>query len=102
MSNKDAAYLLWLCKRLVFKYREDPKTIKIVEEIINRSNYELDFYKRIQVNLYDHINTSINSLEEIKKYYRNSANQANKEYGVSTINSRNKVFENLDLNNIKK
>lgn len=99
--DQDASYLLWLSKRLVYKYKEDPKTIKVVEEIINRNKYELDFYKKIQTSLHKHIDTSITSLEEIKKYYRTSVTNANKEYFQSKLNNTNNAFENFDFDKLR-
>jgi len=99
--DQDASYLLWLSKRLVYKYKEDPKTIKVVEEIINRNKYELDFYKKIQTSLHKHIDTSITSLEEIKKYYQTSVTNANKEYFQSKLNNTNKTFENFDFDKLR-
>ena len=34
MTIKDAEFLLWISKRLVFKYKENPNIINIVENII--------------------------------------------------------------------
>lgn len=62
-ENNDHDFLLWIAKRLVFKYKEKKDIIHIVENIISRYN---DLSKQNQYFL-DQINRTILELNSVIK-----------------------------------
>jgi hypothetical protein len=90
-------YLLWLCKRLVYKYNEDPQIIKTVEEILQKCQSEISFYRQTHQCINQKLDEAIGSLNQIKTSYAQSISNANKDYSENKIKESSTFFEQLDI-----
>ena len=100
--NKDDEFLLWLAKRLVFKYGENKQIIDIVTSIITKNqaiNNSLDsIYTNIEAKIYANIKISHEMIKDL---------QINKSEMVKRINDRKNsmilsTFEDLNVDDIIK
>ena len=97
MLNKDKEYILWLCKRLVYRYNEDPQILLNVESILEKNQTEIGFYRKTHNEINCSIEDAINNLEKIKLSYHSSAENAKKQYIQKQTEKTNSTFENLDV-----
>jgi hypothetical protein len=97
MDQKDSEYILWLCKRLVYKHNEDPKILIDIEKILEKNKLELGFYRQTHCSISRSIELAVQNLQEIKNNYHASVVNTKKNFVVSEIEKTNKIFENLDL-----
>lgn len=100
MSEKDKEYILWLCKRLIYKYKEDISILKIVDKILEQNQIELSFYKKTHSNISKQITEAISNLNTIKKSYSDSIKNTKNEFFKETTANINHTFENIDFNNL--
>lgn len=82
MLQQDIEYILWLCKRMVYKYDESSDIIKKVENILNNYNNELSLYKEFYLE------------------HRPNTNNHKEILNTQTINNINSIFENIDLSRL--
>jgi|688.fasta_scaffold480456_1 hypothetical protein len=97
MNIKDQEYILWLCKRLVNKYKESPEAIRVVENILNENEKELSFYKNAQSHIDRFIDITIKNLSELKNY---SVHKQQKTERLPTIVPADDIFEDINFNNL--
>lgn len=101
MNTKDSDFLLWMAKRLVYKYRENPDLILVVNKIIDgcsvKTDIYEDFFNSISVsitNIVDNINQNKhdinNSFAKIQQKIKQEQNS------VSQIST----FDNLDVESL--
>jgi hypothetical protein len=100
MDQKDGEYILWLCKRLVYKHNEDPKILINVEKILEENELELGFYRKTHCSISESVDCAIQNLQKIKNNYHISLTNTKKEFAVSQIEKTNRIFENLDLKSL--
>jgi len=100
MTKQDIGYILWLCKRLVNRYKEDPKIYENVASILEKNQKQLSFYEQTHSNIDKYIAESISNLDNIRSSYRSSIIETNKKYIETTNNKTNEMFENLDFNQV--
>ena len=102
MLKKDQDYILWIVKRLVYKYNEDPKLILNIESILDKNQTELNFYRNTHCSINNEINNAINNLNKIKTSYLTSIKNTQKEYEQNILHKKNTTFEELDINKLLK
>lgn len=104
MKQEDVEYILWLSKRLVYRYKEDENIIDKVEHILKlwkeeyvKSNHHKEFIDK-------HINILLENIAKITQYkicYNEhepkTVTQSISEQSNSQIHTS---FEDLDLNDI--
>lgn len=100
MLNKDKEYILWLCKRLVYRYNEDPQILLNVESILEKNQTEIGFYRKTHNEINCSIESAIENLDKIRSSYKTSAQNTQKTYLEKKINQINTTFENLDIKKI--
>jgi len=97
MLNKDKEYILWLCKRLVYRYNEDPNILLNIESILEKNQTEINFYRQTHRLINKSINDAICNLNHIKTSYDVSIKETQKNYEQQSANNTNNTFENLDI-----
>lgn len=100
MLNKDKEYILWLCKRLVYRYNEDPQTILNVESILEKNQTEISFYRETHNKINSSIAEAMNNLEGIRLSYRSSAENTKEQHLQKQTEKTNYTFENLDIDKL--
>jgi len=100
MTSRDREYILWLSKRLINKYKEDPKIYDNVVAILDKDQKQLAFYQQTHSYIDKYISASIDNLDQIRSSYKLSIVDTNKQYSSQTTIKTNEMFENLDLNTI--
>jgi hypothetical protein len=95
MTESDKEFLLWIAKRLVYKYGEKPDIITQVMGLLNRDRTEKNAYQENVQNTLLFISTTIDSLTNMQKICTNlSINNVTK----STENN-NLSLDNIDMDN---
>ena len=97
ISNKDNEFLLWLAKRLVFKYGENKEIIDMVYAITQKNTAISTALNNICSGMEGKIQSNIKILQEILKDIK-----TNKSEVISTINHNKSIlmvskFENIDI-----
>lgn len=103
MSDNDIQTILWLAKRLVYKYKEDPKIVSTIENILVKEQKEINKYKHICDSNYKNMDIIIDGLNKIKSY--NTITETvviGTELKSSSIDNANELFENFDFNQLTK
>lgn len=100
--NKDDEFLLWLSKRLVFKYGENKDIIDIVNAIVLKNQAIQKALDVMTNNVSQKISHNISVASEILKDLQNC-----KKTIIQSVNeSKSKIllskFEDLDINNLLK
>ena len=101
MLDKNLEYILWLTKRLVYKYKEDPQIVNTVEDILINNQNELMFYKKTHESIDNFLKSSLRNLSEIHSEYTGLKNKE-KEFSKDSLKNKSDVFENLNLDDIFK
>ena len=99
MSNTEIEYILWLSKRLVHKYHEDPKIATEVERILFKNQTEIKFYSQIFPSISKYIDDVVLNLHKIKSIYSN-LNSTHENRTTHQIKNANDLFENLDMKSL--
>lgn len=101
-SNKDDEYLLWIAKRLVFKYNESQEIIKQVSRIIAKNRvikticYEN--YKNNQIG----ISKTIEYLSKLQKINDASLVSVENKTTLTFHNDNESILETLDIDSFLK
>jgi len=102
MLDKNLEYILWLTKRLVYKYKEDPQIVKTVENILINNQKELIFYKKTHESIDNFLKASLHNLSEIHSEYTIGLKNKEKEFSKDSLKHKSDLFENLNLDHILK
>lgn len=97
MTDSDKEYILHLCKRLVYRYKENSEIINAVEKILSKNEEELSFYRDSHQHIDRFIDITISNLSELKNY---SVSRLPKKERVPTIVPPDDLFEDINLNNL--
>lgn len=97
MTQQDRDYILLICKRLVYRYKENPEIINAVEKILHQNEQELSFYRDSHKHIDRFIDVTINNLSEIKNY---SISQQPKKERIPTVVPPDDLFEDINFNNL--
>lgn len=100
MNKKSSEYIIWLCKRLVYKYNEDPKILLEIQKILEQNEQELVFCRQTHRSISNSIDIAVQNLQTIKNNYGASLVNARQEFAESQIQKTNKTFENFDIKSI--
>lgn len=100
MTDQDKEYLLWLAKRLVYKYGEKPDVINKIIGIIKRVRTEQKLYQENANNTVLCVSNAINSLSSIQKIYTNSNIGKNIQNIKTTTDPM--LFDSIDMDNFIK
>lgn len=100
MLDEKSEYILWLTKRLVYKYKEDPQIVNVVENILIENQSQLSFYKKTHDSIDKFLKASIHNLSEIHSEYNLGLKNKEEEVNKVKLETKNEVFENLDLDNL--
>jgi hypothetical protein len=98
MSTKEIEYILWLSKRLVHKYGENPEIINNITDILQRNHNNIIIYQTICNNIVQYIN----SLSKKISVSENTVTTNNSVSNIQRIEKINSDFENLDLDKLFK
>jgi len=102
MQKNDSDFLIWISKRLVYKYKENPDIIAIIENIIKKYDLEKSTYQDIFFNVHTNISEIINNLTLTNKIFFNKFNEAKEKLEKLEIIQINNTFENLDIDQLFK
>jgi hypothetical protein len=100
MNKKNREYILWLCKRLVYRYNEDPKILLEIQKILEQNEQELFFCRQTHYSISKSIDVAVQNLQAIKNNYGASLITAKKQFTESQIQKTNEIFENFDIKSI--
>jgi hypothetical protein len=102
LNQNDLDYLKWIAQRLVNRYREDPKILVLVDEIIFKIIAEISTYKK-------HTNFIVKSLPLCIKTMQDIYDGTNKLPQIThnnatqiTISKNTETFENINISEILK
>lgn len=102
MLDRDSEFLLWLAKRLVFKYGEDKQILDIVTAIVHKHESTTNIINSISKNIIakanENIQISHQIIAELQNSYTELKNKINQTKNHIILSS----FEDLDIDNILK
>lgn len=102
MIQNDSEFLLWIAKRLVHKYKENPDIINVVENIIYKYGLEKKTYQDIFTEIHTNIEQTISDLNKTNRLFLDKFNTAKENLQQIEIIEKNSIFENIDLNKLFK
>lgn len=102
MNTNDSEFLIWLAKRLVFKYGEDTKILDVVSAIVNKHESTNNIIHSVTKNIIAKANESIHIsnqiITELQNSYTELKNKINESKNKIVISS----FEDLNIDDILK
>jgi|688.fasta_scaffold489321_3 hypothetical protein len=100
MIETDREFLLWLAKRLVYKYGEKPEIISQMMGLINRNRSKYNAYEENLQNMLLFISGTIDSLTNMQKICANLtiSNQTDQKLTDQNI----QLFDTIDMDNFIK
>lgn len=102
LNQNDLEYLRWIAQRLVNRYREDPKILLVVDDIISKITAEISTHKTYNDFVLRSVPVCIKNLQEIVNYSTKLTSIANNAATQITIDKNTKTFENINLSEIFK
>lgn len=100
MTQKDSNFLLWLAKRLVFKYGENKEILSVVSAIVNKNTMITNSVESLKQNIIEKLNQNIKlsthiiyDLQQSDKNIRESINNAKSDIILSR-------FEDLNIDEV--
>lgn len=102
LNQNDLDYLRWIAQRLVNRYREDPKILLVVDDIISKITAELSTHKTYTNFVLKSIPDCIKNLQEVINYSNKLAYISNDTATQITIDKNTKTFENINISEIFK
>lgn len=105
MQKRDADFLVWIAKRLVYKYKENPDIINVVQNIVNDNTLDESVYKNLFLDIHATIDQVVQNLSEQNQIFMSKFQEQQEKLpitntNISTISSTNSLFENLDLSKL--
>lgn len=98
--NKDEEFLLWLAKRLVYKYGENKDILNIVETIIKKHQLIFDIFQENNNSIINDLETSMKISSKILNLTKNSMDKLRTELTKIKLHSLSNRFEDLDLDQL--
>jgi len=102
LNQNDLNYLKWIAQRLVNRYREDPKILLIVDDIICKINAEISTYKQYSSFVSRSIIDCSKTLSEVINYTNKLTSISKNKATQITIDKNTQTFENIDISEILK
>jgi hypothetical protein len=102
LNQNDLDYLKWIAQRLVNRYREDPKILLIVDDIISKIIAEISTYKTYNNFIVKSLPSCANTLQEIINYTNKLSSITQQTATQITISKNTETFENIDISEILK
>lgn len=102
LNQNDLEYLRWIAQRLVNRYREDPKILLVVDDIISKIIADISTSKTYNSFILKSIPSCIKNLEEIVSYTNKLSTISNHTATQITIDKNTNTFENMDISEIIK
>jgi hypothetical protein len=102
LNQNDLQYLRWIAQRLVNRYREDPKIVLAVDDILSKIEAEMSTHKSYNEFVLKSIPSCIKNLQEVINYSDKLAYMSHNTSTQTTIDKNTKTFENLNLSEIFK
>ena len=102
LNQNDLDHLRWIAKRLVNRYREDPKILLIVDDIIDKIVGEITSYKNYNDFVSSSIEPCVKNLQEIINYTKNLPSITHNNTTQITIDKNTQTFENIDVSELLK
>ncbi len=104
MNKEDIEYLLWIAKRLVYRYQEEQDIIDKTETILKNWQKTFVSYKNTEESIEKYTSSIIENLVKIgtfnQEFRENLAKEKKKEF--SEVVCSGVAFENLDFDDIFK
>lgn len=100
MHQRDSDFLLWIAKRLVYKYRENPDIVNVVENIITKHGLEQSSYQEIFIDIHSEITGIVDRLSSTNNLFMSKINDANKKLEENRVIKINSSFENLNIDEL--
>lgn len=100
MIDKDSEFLLWIAKRLVYKYKENSDIITIVDSIIKKYCMEKSSYEDIFKQTNTEIEKIIRDLSETNQKFTDKFNTAKEQLIQFDILNKNNIFESINFDKI--
>jgi hypothetical protein len=103
INPKDSDFLIWMAKRLVYKYRENPDIIKVVDQIISSCSVKNDIYEDFITDISSSIENIIESINQNKQALNNSFLKIQQKIKTKQENIlQNSTFDDLDVESLFK
>ena len=102
MTESDKEFLLWIGKRLVYKYRENPEILSIIENIIEKSNSEQSIYHNFFLDTHNTLGKIITDMIKVNKTFSKQFFNAKDQISQPQIEKVNDIFENIDISQMLK
>lgn len=102
MNKEDIEYILWISKRLVYRYGEEQDIINKAESIIKNWQTTFAEYKNREESIEKYTSDIITNLVKIgsfNKEFRKNIKEEQKQVSSEVISS-GVIFENLDFDDI--
>lgn len=98
MSDKEIEMILWIAKRLVYKYKEDQKILTTVENILKREKEQISKYQQICELNNKNLSIIVDNLNKIKSY--NSLPNYQTLHKTISAEDTNRFFETFDIDKL--
>lgn len=102
LHSNDINFLRWIAQRLVNRYKEDPKIILIIEDILNKIICEQEFINEFNNILSNYLGISIENLQNINNYFSKHKLIVSEKIRQKSIEKSTETFENIDLSRVLK
>lgn len=102
LNQNDLEYLRWIAQRLVNRYREDPKILLVVDDIVSKIIAEVSTHKTYSDFVLKSIPSCVKNLQEIINYSNKLASISHNTATKITIDKNTTTFENINLSEIFK
>jgi hypothetical protein len=102
MQQRDSDFLIWIAKRLVYKYKENPDIISIIENIIHKYGLEQSTYQDIFFDVHSNLESIISNLVSTNQIFGEKFNHAKEKLEQLELIKTNGIFENLDVEQLFK
>lgn len=99
MQQRDSEFLIWIAKRLVYKYKENPDIISVIENIIHKYDLEKSIYQDMFFNVHTDLESIISNLVSTNQLLFDKFNGSKNK---SELIKTNSIFENLDVEQLFK
>jgi len=102
LNQNDLEYIRWIAQRLVNRYREDPKIILVIDDIICKIIAEISTHKTYGDFILQTMPSCIKNLQEVVNYSNKLRSITNNTATQITIDKNTKTFEDINLSEILK
>jgi hypothetical protein len=106
-SDKDDEYLIWIAKRLVFKYKESPDIIKVINRIILKNRAIRSIFLENYNNNHIALTKAIEYLTNLQKInsssFQSLQNKINLNFQPESLDkTKQSILETVDIDSFLK